>query len=44
MAERITVSVKIDPELWKDGQHRCIDENKEYSIYVEKALKDALKK
>lgn len=44
MAERVTVSVKIDPDLWKDVQHRCIDENKEYSQYVEDALKEALKK
>ncbi|MFH0832070.1 MAG: hypothetical protein V1886_04375 [archaeon] len=44
MAERITISVKIDPELWKEVQHRCIDEEKEYSLYVEEALKEALKK
>lgn len=43
MAERITVSVKIDPELWKEVQHRCIDESIEYSQYVENALKEALK-
>lgn len=43
MSERVTVSVKIDPDLWKDVQHRCIDENKEYSQYVEDALKEALK-
>lgn len=44
MAERITISVKIDPEIWKEVQHRCIDEEKEYSEYVEEALKEALKK
>ena len=44
MAERITISVKIEPELWKGVQHRCIDENIEYSQYVENALKEALKK
>lgn len=43
MAERITISVKIDPDLWKEVQHKCIDENKEYSVYVEEALKKALK-
>jgi len=42
--ERITVSVKIGPEVWKEVQHRCIDEGKEYSEYVENALKEALKK
>lgn len=30
MAERITISVKLDPELWKEVQYRCIDENIEY--------------
>lgn len=44
MAERITISVKIDPEIWKDVQHRCIDDGKEYSVYVEESLKEALKK
>ena len=44
MAERVTISVKIDPELWKEVQHKCIDENKEYSQYVEDALKEALGK
>jgi len=44
MPERITISVKIDPDLWKEVQHKCIDENKEYSEYVEEALKKALKK
>ena len=44
MAERITISIKVTPELWKEVQHRCIDENKEYSEYVEEALKDKLKK
>jgi len=44
MVERTTISVKIDPDLWKEVQHRCIDERKEYSRYVEEALKEALKK
>ena len=44
MAERITISVKIDPDLWKEVQHKCIDENIEYSQYVENALKEALGK
>ena len=42
--ERIAVTIKLDPELWKEVQHRCIDENAEYSSYVEGALKEALKK
>ena len=44
MAERITISIKIDPNVWKEVQHRCIDEGKEYSEYVEEAVKEALKK
>lgn len=44
MVEGITISVKVEPDLWKEVQHRCIDENIEYSQYVENALKEALKK
>lgn len=44
MAKRITISVKLNPELWKEVQHRCIDENMKYSQYVENSLKEALKK
>ena len=42
--ERIAVTIKINPELWKEVQHRCIDESVEYSTYVENALKEALKR
>jgi hypothetical protein len=42
--ERITISLKIDPSIWDDVRHRSIDEKKEYSEYVEIALKEALKK
>ena len=42
--DRIAVTIKIDEGLWKDVQHRCIDENSDYSSYVEEALKEALKK
>jgi len=42
--EKTTISVKLDPNLWKEVQHRCIDENKQYSEFVEEALKEALKK
>ena len=42
--DRIAVTIKIDGDLWKEVQHRCIDENSEYSSYVEEALKEALKK
>jgi len=42
--EKETISVKLDPALWKEVQHRCIDENKQYSEFVEEALREALKK
>jgi len=41
---RIAITIKINPDLWKKVRHKCIDENKEYSVYVENALKEALKK
>lgn len=44
MAEKETVSIKLDPNLWKEVQHKCIDENKQYSEFVEEALRVALKK
>lgn len=42
--ERGTISVKLDPELWKEVKHRCIDDNLDYSEFVERALREALKK
>jgi len=42
--EKITISVKLNPELWKEVQHKCIDEHLQYSEFVERALKVALKK
>lgn len=42
--KRVTIGLKIDPDLWKEVQHRCIDKEVEYSVFVENALKDALKK
>jgi len=42
--EKTTISIKLDPNLWKEVQHRCIDENKQYSEFVEEALREALKK
>ena len=44
MVEKETISVKLDPNLWKEVQHKCIDENKQYSEFVEEALKEALKR
>jgi len=42
--KKVTVSVKMNPDIWKEVQHRCIDDDKEYSVFVEEALKEALKK
>ena len=44
MSEKETISVKLSPDLWKEVQHRCIDEGKQYSQYVEEALREKLKK
>ncbi len=41
--QRVTKSIKIDPSLWKEVQHRCIDDGIDYSDFVENALKEALK-
>lgn len=42
--QRKTIGLKIDPEVWKEVQHRCIDTEQDYSDFVEAALKEALKK
>ena len=42
--QRKTISLKIDPELWKKVQHRCIDTEQDYSDFVEGALREALEK
>ena len=41
--EKETISIKISPSLWNEVKHRCIDEKKQYSEYVEEALREALK-
>lgn len=42
--QRITIGLKIDPALWKEVKHRCIDKELDYSTFVENALREALKK
>ena len=42
--KRKTIGIKIDPDLWKEVQHRCIDEDVDYSLFVENALRESLKK
>ena len=41
---RDTVSIKLDPSLWKEVKHRCIDTDMDYSVFVELALKDFLRR
>jgi len=38
-----TISLKIDPELWKEAQKKCIDKELQYSDYVESLIKKDLK-
>jgi len=42
--KRETVSLKLDPVLWKQVKHQCIDEDIDYSTFVELSLKERLKK
>ena len=42
--ERQTVSLKHDPELWKEAKKKCIDKNTSYSEYVESLIKKDLGK
>ncbi|MBS3079689.1 hypothetical protein J4218_06205 [Candidatus Pacearchaeota archaeon] len=44
MAKRETISIKIDPPLWKEVKHRCIDDDTDYSSFVEDALREKLEK
>jgi hypothetical protein len=39
---RITISLKIDSKLWNKVQHKCVDERRRYSAFVEEALKEKL--
>ena len=44
MGRNLTISLKVNPEFWKRVQHRCIDEGKSYSEFVEEVLKEKLEK
>jgi predicted DNA binding CopG/RHH family protein len=39
-----TISLKIDPELWKEAKKNCIDKGLQYSEYVEGLIKKDLVK
>jgi hypothetical protein len=42
--ERETISLKIDPSIWKEAKHHCLDKDITYSEYVEELIKKDLKK
>ncbi len=41
---RVTKSIKIDKDLWKEVGHHCIDHDLEISGYIEGLIKKDLKK
>lgn len=41
--ERQTISLKIDPVLWKEAKKKCIDKSLQYSDYIEGLIKKDLK-
>lgn len=43
MTQRVTTSIKINPELWKEVKKHCIDKDKEVSEYLEELIKKDLK-
>jgi hypothetical protein len=44
MTDKITVSIRINPQLWKDAQKHAIDKDLYVGELVEKALASELKK
>ena len=43
MSERVTKSLKISPEIWKEIKIYCAEKEIEISEYVETLVKDNLK-
>ena len=41
---RATKSIKINPDLWKEVGHHCIDKDLAISEYIEGLIKKDLKK
>jgi hypothetical protein len=41
--ERETISLKINPELWKKVKHHCVDKEITYSEYIEGLIQKDLK-
>lgn len=42
-SERVTTSIKIDPELWKKAKVQAITQDMDLSEFVEDAIKKQLK-
>ena len=40
---RVTKSIKINPDLWKEAKKHCIDKDLELSEYIEGLIKKDLK-
>jgi hypothetical protein len=41
---RVTKSIKIDPELWREVKVHCAKEDTDISTYIEGLIKENLKK
>jgi len=41
---RVTTSIKIEPNLWKEVKKHCIDLDKDISTYIDELLRRDLKK
>ncbi|MFH1337556.1 MAG: hypothetical protein ABIH55_01640 [Nanoarchaeota archaeon] len=44
MSERSTVSVRIDPKLWKEARKKAIDMDMTISEFVERSIKEKINK
>jgi len=42
--QKETISLKINPELWREAKHKCLDKKMKYSEYVEGLIKKDLGK
>lgn len=42
--QKETISLKINPELWIEAKHKCLDKKIKYSDYVEGLIKKDLGK
>jgi len=44
MEKKEKVTLSMNSQLWKEVKHYCIDNNLEYSSFVEQLVKEKLKK